>query len=182
MAKIYIVRHGQASAGWDGDFDPGLSPLGQEQAKGAAKCLAPLGPIQVLTSPLARAGETAQALCSLWQIEPEVEPRVAEIPSPTRDLDQRSNWLHKVMQDRWSNLDSSLQTWRRKMIDAVGKITEDTVIFSHFIAINVLVGAATHNDSVVVFLPDNASITTLEVHHKNITLLEKGKELKTIIG
>jgi broad specificity phosphatase PhoE len=181
MTKIYIVRHGQASAGWEGDVDPGLSRLGKEQAEAAAKSLAPLGPIQVLTSPLARAGETAQTLCSLWQIEPEVEARVAEIPSPTKDLAQRSKWLHKVMQDRWSNLDSSLQIWRRKMIDAVREITEDTVIFSHFIAINVLVGEAIDNDTVVGFLPDNASITTLEVHYKNITLLEKGKEAKTII-
>ncbi len=182
MTKIYMVRHGQASAGWDGDIDPGLSPLGLEQAKAAAKYLAPLGPIQVLTSPLARARETARALCSLWQIEPRVESRVAEIPSPTRDLVQRSQWLHKVMRDRWSNLDISLQNWRKRMIDAVGEITEDTIIFSHFIAINVLVGESIDNDLVVGFLPDNASVTTLEVHDKKITLLKKGKEAKTIIG
>lgn len=182
MAKIYMVRHGQAAAGWDRDEDPGLSKLGWEQAEAAAKCLAPLGPIRVLTSPLARARETARALCSLWQIAPEVESRVAEIPSPAKDLAQRSKWLHNVMQDRWSNLDPGLQIWRRKMIDAVGEITEDTVIFSHFIAINVLVGVSMGNDSVVGFLPDNASITTLEVHHKNITLVEKGKEATTIIG
>ncbi len=181
MAKIYMVRHGQASAGWDGDIDPGLSPLGREQAEAAARSLAPLGPIQVLTSPMTRARETAQALCSLWQIEAEVEPRVAEIPSPTKDLAQRSKWLHKVMQDRWSNLDSDLQSWRRKMIDTIRRIKEDTIIFSHFIAINVLVGESIDNDLVVGFLPDNASITILEVYNKNIALVEKGKEAKTII-
>lgn len=179
MAKIYMVRHGEASAGWGGDIDPGLSELGREQAATAAKILFPIGPVKVLTSPLARARETAQALCVLWQIEPVVESRVAEIPSPTQNLSQRSAWLHQAMQDRWSNLDPGLQNWRRTMIDAVEEITEDTVIFSHFIAINVLVGAAINDDSVVIFSPNNASVTILEVHGKKISLLERGKEAGT---
>lgn len=181
MAKIYIVRHGQASAGWGADIDPGLSKLGWEQAQQAAKILAPTGPVRVLSSPMARALETAQPLCELWQVEPVVESRVAEIPSPANDLGQRTQWLHQIMQDKWPNLSADLQIWRRKIIDAVEELTEDTVIFSHFIAINVLVGAATDNDLVVNFFPDNASITIFDVYRNHMNLVERGKEAGTII-
>ncbi|MBU1194513.1 MAG: histidine phosphatase family protein [Proteobacteria bacterium] len=181
MAKIYLVRHGQASAGWGADIDPGLSALGRQQAQEAAKILALAGPVQILSSPMARALETARPLCELWQTEPVVELRVAEIPSPTEDLGQRTEWLHKIMQDKWPNLGSDLQRWRRRIIDTVEELTEDTVIFSHFIAINVLVGAATDNDLLVNFFPDNASITIFEVYHNHIHLVERGKEAGTII-
>ena len=33
---IYLVRHGEAAAGWGDHPDPGLSALGQKQAKAVA--------------------------------------------------------------------------------------------------------------------------------------------------
>ena len=33
MTRIFMIRHGKAAAGWDGDADPGLSELGQAQAE-----------------------------------------------------------------------------------------------------------------------------------------------------
>ena len=37
MTRIYMIRHGKAAAGWDGDADPGLNELGRTQAEAVAK-------------------------------------------------------------------------------------------------------------------------------------------------
>ena len=37
MTRIYMIRHGKAAAGWDGDADPGLDALGQLQAEALAE-------------------------------------------------------------------------------------------------------------------------------------------------
>ncbi len=85
MARTYLVRHGKAAAGFDGHLDPGLDETGAREAREAAQVLAPLGPLALLTSPLARAMETAIPLAARWQREPLIEERVAEIPSaPSR--------------------------------------------------------------------------------------------------
>ena len=86
MATLFLVRHGRAAAGFDGHLDPGLDDLGRMQAHSAAAILAPLGPLAIYSSPLARARETAIPLSQRWGIEPVIEHRVAEIPSPTDDL------------------------------------------------------------------------------------------------
>lgn len=59
MATLFLVRHGRAAAGFDGHHDPGLDDLGRTQAISAAAHLAPLGPLAIYSSPLARARETA---------------------------------------------------------------------------------------------------------------------------
>ena len=42
----------------------------------------------------------------------------------------------------------------------------DAVIFSHFIAINVVVGAANRSEQVLSFRPDHASVTKVEVERR----------------
>lgn len=37
------------------------------------------------------------------------------------------------------------------------------MVFTHFVAINALVAAATADDAVTIFLPANASVTEIEV-------------------
>ena len=66
MARIYLVRHGRAELGWGMDYDPGLDDLGRSQASAAANKLAPLGPLEVISSPLRRARQTAMPLAELW--------------------------------------------------------------------------------------------------------------------
>ena len=36
MTRIYMIRHGKAAAGWDGNADPGLNELGRAQAEAAS--------------------------------------------------------------------------------------------------------------------------------------------------
>ena len=62
MPSIYMVRQGEAAAGFDGQINPGLSKRGMEQENAAAKELDAMGPMQIVTSSLARARETV----NLW--------------------------------------------------------------------------------------------------------------------
>ena len=177
MVRLYMVRHGKAAAGFGGAMDPGLDDIGRAQAIAVADELSTLGPIKILTSPLARTRETAAPLAKLWKMEPDIEPAVAEIPSPTgMTLDERVVWLRKLMSGLWRDVSPELAAWREDCIATVTAIPQDTVIFSHYVAINVIMGAATGDDRVVVFSPDNCSVTVFETDGTALRLVEKGKE------
>ena len=93
MANIYLVRHGQAASGWGLEKDPGLDDRGRSQAQTAARKLAPLGPLPIISSPRARARETAMPLARLWNVEPTIEKRVGEIRFPRVTPADRIQWL-----------------------------------------------------------------------------------------
>ena len=182
MAKIFLVRHGKAAAGWGMEKDPGLDDLGHAQAKAAALTLAPLGPLPILTSPLARARETSMPLAKIWEVEPRVEKRVGEIQFPSETPADRVRWLKAVMVDQWPNLDRDLLKWHQKVIEALVSIDTDTVVFTHYIAINVAVGYATEDNRVVCFSPDNASITVIEANGTDLNLVKRGDEADTQVN
>lgn len=183
MARLYLVRHGRAAAGFGEATDPGLDELGRTQAVEVAEKLAPLGPLPILTSPLKRTRETAAPLATLWQNEPLVEETVAEIPSPAgMTLDQRVIWLRAFMGGSWRDANLRLAEWREAVIAALVKVPHDTVIFSHYIAINVAAGAALDDDRVVVFSPDNCSVTVFDRAGGKLRLVEKGHEGRTKVN
>jgi broad specificity phosphatase PhoE len=172
-----VVRHGKAEAGFGGAMDPGLDALGRAQADAVAARLAPLGPVPILSSPLARARQTAAPLAMLWNRTPAIEDAVAEIPSPPgMTLEERVVWLRNLMTGSWRAVPRDLAAWREHCIATLAAIAEDTVVFSHYIAINVAAGAAMGDDRVVVFSPDNCSVTVLETDGTNLKLIEKGAE------
>jgi broad specificity phosphatase PhoE len=177
MARIYMVRHGKAEAGFGEGMDPGLDALGHQQAQAVAQKLQPLGPLTILSSPLRRTQETAQPLARLWSRTPIIEPAVAEIPSPKgMTLEGRAIWLRNLMAGSWRGVTPELAEWREACIASVAGLTNDTVIFSHYVAINVLAGGATGDDRVVTFSPDNCSVTTFETDGVILRLVEKGGE------
>ena len=177
-----MVRHGKAAAGFDGHHDPGLDATGRAQATATARELAPIGPLALYSSPLARARETAEPLAAPWGSEIIIEPRVAEIPSPTEDLAARAAWLRQAMQGRWRDLDRELNAWRDRLIGCLLDLETDTVVVCHYVAINVAVGAATNDDRLVVFAPDNASVTLLENAGGKLNVLEFGRTAQTQIN
>jgi broad specificity phosphatase PhoE len=181
MARITLVRHGQAAAGFGEDHDPGLSPLGQQQAAAAADAVVAQldGPLPILCSPLRRCRETAQALADRWDVTPTVDAAVGEITSPTDDLAGRTAWLRLAMQGTWSALDDERLAWRDAVVARLLQIDTDTVVHSHFIAINAAVGAALGEDRVVCFAPDNCSITTLETDGRTLSVVTLGGQAMT---
>jgi broad specificity phosphatase PhoE len=177
MPKLFLIRHGKAEADFGGAMDPGLDALGRKQADAVAQKMKNAGPLPILSSPLARTQQTAAPLAKLWGKTPVIEHAVAEIPSPNMaSLEERAVWLRKLMQGSWRDVNPELASWREHCIATVAAIPQDTVIFSHYVAINVLAGAATKDDRVVVFSPDNCSVTVLEADGSSLHLMEKGRE------
>jgi broad specificity phosphatase PhoE len=184
--RLHLVRHGRAAAGWNVDRDPVLDELGQQQAVEVAQLLVGLGPLPVYSSPLRRCQETSGPLSALWKTTPIIEPRVAEIPSPVGvALEERVEWLRGAMAGTWTQLgmsDGDVYTqYRRDLLGTLSAMPHDAVIFSHFIAINVVIGEALSDDRLVVKSLDNCSVTTVVVHNGKFTIEEMGREADTLI-
>ena len=175
--RLYLIRHGEAAAHWGESTDSGLSDLGRQQAKGTANELARFGELPIVSSPLARAHETAQIAAEGRAVS--IEPRVGEIPTPEH-LTDRAQWLKGVMQKNWPELDdASLQNWRQQGLEALRELEQDTLIFTHFMFINMVVGEAIGNPAVVHSKPDHASVTVLDLTDNELTLVEAGCEMTT---
>ena len=179
--KLYLIRHGQPSAGFGEDRDPGLDERGRRQAATVAKEIEPLGPLSLLTSPLQRARDTAVPFEQMWNCTAQVTQAVAEIPSPTEDLEERTIWIRQAMQGRWSDLPEFYQDWKARLVTFLCSVETSTVITSHFVAINAAVGVATHDDRMICFEPDHCSCTVLEVVDGTLRVVELGQERETPI-
>lgn len=182
MIRVHLVRHGRAAAGWNVDPDPGLDELGLAQAHEAAALLGPIGPLTVVSSPLRRCRETATPLATAWGVSVGIEPRVAEIPSPDGvPMAARVEWLRVAMRGAWADLGPRYTTYRDDVVAAITALGTDTVVFSHFIAINAVIGAAVGDDRLVIRSLDNASVTEVEVVAGGVRLVAGGREADTLI-
>ena len=68
------------------------------------------------------------------------------------------------------------------MIDCVLGFETDAVVFCHFIAINVVVGAAMGAEELIVFKPDNASMTDIGTEGGEMKLITLGRETETRVN
>jgi len=179
MSLIRLVRHGHAAAGFSADHDPGLDDLGRAQAAAMAATLAGFGPMPIVVSPLRRTRETAAALEAAWGVTATVDERVAEIPSPTDDLVARGEWLSQAMAGTWRELGPSYLGWRDALVEAITALPADTVVVSHFVAINAVVGRAVGDDRVMHAPVDNCSITTVDTAGGGLVVTELGRTAVT---
>ena len=142
VTRLYLVRHGRASAGWDTDPDPGLDEIGVRQANGGSR------PARV-TRPAADRHQPAAALPARpppnWhdcgRSNRTVEPAVAEIPSPRGRGDGRSDRLVASRDAR--HVDRSRPAYvayRDTVVSTLVALADDSVVFSHFVAINAAIG------------------------------------------
>lgn len=184
LTTLYLVRHARPASGYGDSEDPGLDDTGRAQAARVAEELKALpARLPVYTSPLRRCRETARPLAEAWGVQPIVFPEIGELPSPPLSLQGRQEWLRKGMASDWTALQASAPpgspdyaAWRSALIDALKAMAGDAVIFSHFIAINVVIGAARGSDQVLSFRPDHASVTSVEVSAGGISVAALGRE------
>ena len=185
MTRVLLVRHGRATAGWDHDPDPDLDHVGRSQAAEAADRieLTTSGPLPVLTSPLRRCRSTAAALCARWGVDPSIEPAIGEIPSPAGvPMAERVEWLRRAMRSTWSDLDERYAAFRDAVVARVAAAEHDFVAFSHFVAINAVIGACIGDHRLVIRHLDNCSITVVDVDGSGrLELVEGGHEADTLI-
>lgn len=136
----------------------------------------------MLTSPLRRCRETAVPLCVAWGATAVVHDGVAEIPSPEGvAMADRVEWLRAAMSGRWSALGPVYTGFRERVVATLAGLTSDTVVFSHFVAINAAIGAAVGDDSLVIRRLDNCSVTVIDVANGGLHLVEGGHEADTLI-
>lgn len=185
---IYLVRHGEAAARWHESDDPGLSERGREQAAATARRL--LGRIEpgtrLVSSPLLRTRETARALVdALGTDRPGAELSIVdafrEIPTPVA-LAERQTWLGTIARQTWAEQHALVRDWRDALLAELRALREPTVVFTHFMVLNAIVGELQADERVVCFLPDTASVTTLRGFGDDLQLAELGRQLRTHVN
>ena len=179
-----MVRHGQAEAAWHESPDPGLSELGRQQALQVAQQLSHLNSHNIISSPLLRCQQTAQPFAEAKKTLISIHQEVSEIPTPSNiAFEERGPWLQQAMAGTWQQLGQQFVDYKNNIGNFVKNLNHDTVVFSHFIAINAVIGYATNNDNLMVARLDNCSITTFQIdENNNITLGDTGNEATTTVG
>jgi broad specificity phosphatase PhoE len=93
-------------------------------------------------------------------------------------LQERFPWRDRSKQSSWLTLEPRLHAWRDAMLGFVRVIRDDTAVFTHFIGINVIVGAALGVERTIVCVPDHASITEIEVRGGALRVVRHGAEMQ----
>lgn len=181
--NIYLIRHGEAAEKWHQADDPGLSELGHQQSAETAKNLLPqLEPgVRLISSPMVRARETAQPLADALGLEPIIVEPFREIPTPVGKAD-RHEWLRSIAAQSWQQQHDMVRNWRKALLAELEKVREPTVVFTHFMVLNAIVGSLQQRDRVICFRPANASITTVQWSGNALQLLELGHQMESRIN
>lgn len=175
---IYLVRHGEAAASWGSHPDPGLSETGQAQAESVAQALLRDPITRAITSPMARCQETASYFAKASGLDLAIETAVTEIPTPS-DVTNRVPWLRALMSGQWNDAPDLVKDWRSALIDTLTTLPDQTVVFTHFVAVNAVVGSVEGTDNVTVFRPNYCSVTKLDNTSGALRLVEVGQSLET---
>lgn len=101
-------------------------------------------------------------------------------------METRVEWLREAMRGTWHDVAQTsgehYLAYRDEVVQALRQLTEDTVIFSHFIAINVVLGAAMSDDRLVIASLDNCSVTEVVVGiDGSLAIYSIGREADTLI-
>lgn len=177
---ICLVRHGEAASGSGHAADPGLSELGQTQAEAIGQFLSREPFSTAIASPMSRCQQTSRPFARLTGLAIATEPAVSEIPTP-EGLDDRIAWLRGFMSGTWDEALPLLHDWRAALLSAVDALPDNTVVFTHFVAINTIVGHADGSQLVTSFRPDHCSVTRLERGKNGLEVTERGSESATRI-
>ncbi|MCA8901093.1 MAG: histidine phosphatase family protein [Hyphomonas sp.] len=175
---IFLVRHGEATAGWGDHPDPGLSDLGHRQAEAAAQALLGFGAKAAVCSPMMRCRETASAFERAAGCAATVEPVVSEIVTP-EGVDDRVAWLRGYMEGTWEAEGAAFEIWRRDILMALAALPENTAVFSHFVAINAAVSLIDQDARTIVFRPGHCSITQIDFSGTVPRVAEYGSQAAT---
>ena len=183
MTQLYLVRHGQAAAKWGENLDPDLAPQGHAQAQDAAQNIAQQlpQPVPIVSSPMARCQQTAQPLAQLWGSQPQIVSEVIEVPSSHKNFSERTVWLNEIFHQDWSSLldEPQLTAWRQNLLNWLISCEQNSIVFTHFVAINAAVGMACGDERIIVRYPDYCSVWLFETDGTQLRLVDEGREIET---
>jgi len=196
MIKIYLVRHGEASEGWTSQ-DPPLSELGKSQAKSLMTFVDSIfdknstNNTNVISSPLTRCKETASLALEKKYLEISINNNFRELPSPTLDLKKRVDWLRRILPLTWPELLKDKETmesgvnftqWKENIMNNIHSLKKDTIIFTHFVVINAVIGEILKSDKIINFQPSNCSITEISKINSKLKIVKLGKSLESRVN
>ena len=92
------------------------------------------------------------------------------------------NKFNGVVPNDINELEKPQQIWQSKILSTLKSFTEPTIIFSHFMVINIVVSTLKNDPRVVSFYPDNCSITEIENNESTLNLISIGNELQTHVN
>ncbi|MGE0595504.1 MAG: histidine phosphatase family protein [Hyphomonadaceae bacterium] len=184
MRRVWLIRHAEPTAGWGEAADPGLSVRGQTQAAACAAAMQNVGVFNIISSPMRRCRETAAPLAALQALGLTIDPRVSEVAAPSGTED-RAGWLRRTFPWRgdvaptiWPQLSPELWAWRANVLSAFADLDGDVAVFTHFIAINTIAGAALGRPETIVCRPAHASITELAIEGGALRLIAHGAQMQ----
>jgi probable phosphoglycerate mutase len=183
--KVILIRHGEAASTWDGDDrDPSLSKKGVEQAKSINDFTKSIFSkrYDFVSSPKKRAIETLNYASGDIDVNFDINEGFVEIPAEDIDSNIRFEWLKDISTRKIETLPDDIKNWRERIITETLNLKNNSIIFCHFMVINVLVGYAIKKDRLLHFYPDNASITEIEVENEKISVISMKDVEKTIIN
>ncbi|MCU1400887.1 MAG: Phosphoglycerate mutase, partial [Acidimicrobiales bacterium] len=96
-------------------------------------------------------------------------------------MGERVDWLRGAMSGTWTALGPRYAAFRDGVAECLLSLQHDTVVASHFVAINAAIGVAVGDDAVVIRSLDNCSITVVDVVDGRLHLVEAGHEADTLI-
>lgn len=174
MIKVLLIRHGEAAKNQQVS-DPTLTDLGHRQAKALAEQFGSRPSLDLVSSPMARARQTAQPLAARWQKEIIVEPKVTEIPSPLGlSAAQRGEWIRGLLDQQWDQLEAHQLEWRQQIMEFLQGLQQDSAVFCHFMVINSVVAHLQDDLRIKQFRPDYTSITELRLNNGTLELVQLG--------
>lgn len=158
VAEVWLVRHADAYEqpfADDGVFDPGLSPLGRQQAELLARRTAEVRVDAIYTSPARRAMETAAAACRLLKLTPWTFDDLRELRLTAGDGPEEMAAVRRLMRvgdagpnmlREWPRDGESREAGARRVAAVVDLLVERhpderVVVFSHGAVINAYLGA-----------------------------------------
>ncbi|TVQ44896.1 MAG: histidine phosphatase family protein [Gammaproteobacteria bacterium] len=171
---LILIRHGRPHIGVDAERrDPPLSALGQQQAERVARRLVLERVERVVTSPLQRARDTAQATAKGLALPLETDDGLAEVDfSGSRYISiealrqQGGPAWQQFLDDPVTTLGGDPEDFREAVLAGLERILcEDNVrkiaIFTHGLPINVALSHCLGHASLTRFAPHYCSITRL---------------------
>ena len=138
-----------------------------------------------------RCKETASLALEKKYLEIAINDNFRELPSPTVDLKKRVNWLRRILPLTWSELLKDKETkdsgvnfiqWKKNIMNNIYSINKNTIIFTHFVVINSIIGEILKSDKIVNFQPSNCSITEIRKINDRLKLVKLGKSLESTVN
>ena len=163
--QLVLIRHARPTRddGANGPADPGLSPVGQQQAAALADWLGTESFDAIYSSPMRRALETAAPLAERLGIKVTAEPDIAEYDAGAASYIPIEE-LKAAGDPRWMELPDDIPGFQARVVEAVERIVSahgsgNVAVVCHGGVVNVFLSWVLKAEQALFFLPHYTSVS-----------------------